>query len=122
MDMESTATLMRLHTKATGLLTDSMAKDLRHGQMVLITKDHTSQARSMGNQVCLCGLITPSMKGNLETITSRVSALTHGQMVAPILETGETIRCTVKVCSHGQNVGRFIMVNIAMIKSMGMGR
>ena len=122
MVMESTVTQMKRLTKVTGLLTDSMAKDWRHGQMVLTTKDHTSQARSMGSQVCLCGLITQSTKANSETITSKVSALTHGQMPALTLETGETIRCMVKVCSHGQNAGRFTMVNIAMIRSTDMGR
>lgn len=80
MGMENTCTWMEQHIKDFGLKTNNMAKVLRHGQMVLDTKETMLMAKSMDMDFSN-GQMDLFIMENLEITILKVMVNINGQMV-----------------------------------------
>jgi hypothetical protein len=86
--------------KETGKRISSTVKVSRDGQMERSTMENILRDKSTGEEL-FNGAIIQSSLANSKTITLRAMAPTNGTTVGSTTEIGKTIKCTVKVFSHG---------------------
>ena len=118
MVLVNTLTLMVLNTKGTGKMISKMEKEKSTGQMVPSTKDNTSSVKrtDMDSSSGLTDLVTTE---TLLTIIFMARVLIPGLMAEFTMETGNRIKCTEEVCSHGPMVVS-TKENMLMIKNTAM--
>jgi hypothetical protein len=97
-------TWMVLSMKGIGRKINSMATGRNLGLITPCMKEITSMVRSTA-LANFFGLMAHSTLASFKTITLKDWVSISGQMGVLSMGIGETIKCMVKVCSHGQITG-----------------
>ena len=100
MGKECTPMLMDQDTRVTGVRTSNTDKELRNGQMVLLTKVNTTRVKSM-EEALLHGLTNPHLPVSSKTTILMVMVFMSGLMAECTRETGRITRWKGMVHSHG---------------------
>ena len=117
-DLATTLISTEADTKASGLRTNKMARELRNGQMVQSTLDSIRKVKSTEME-SLFGLIRAPMRETFTTIIFMASANTSGQMAEYLMAIGLKTEWKAKVSSHGVMAVN-TLENTKMIKNTDM--
>jgi len=100
MEKESITIQMELVMKVTGMRTNSMVRELKHGQMMLNIQGVTKMERRM-DMVNLCGQMDLPTKGSSLITIYTVKEYIHGQISENSTVSGLIIKCMDKEFSRG---------------------
>ena len=118
MEKEHTFIWMEQNIQGSGLKTNNMAMESRHGQIMHVTKVIMSKERNMV-PVLLNGPTPQCLLENSIITTSRERVFICGPMDADMRVSGRIIKCTEKEVSHGQ-MEEFMWESTLMIKRVDM--